>query len=307
MPEQLNNVALVGATGNIGRKVLAALLEQNQHSITAITRATSKALFPPAVTVHRGDLKDPAFLRSSLAGQDILVSLVAHDALEDEAQFLEVAKQAGVKVFVPSDFGNPLSDQRFTGAIPSMKRKLEIALRAREAGIIMINVVTSFWIDLMLENDLLEYKFAQRQATLYTDSLAANVSTTNQVALAIARLLALPYSTICKHFEEESDLHISSFLVSQPDIFGMVLKATRTREQDWTIFRQRSEDLLSKGEAGILIDQNDVQAMVDLSLGLTYKYGGPGPVGKHNALLRLPREDLEVVIKQAVQVAESRH
>ena len=66
----------------------------------------------------------------------------------------------------------------------------------------------------MLENDLLEYKVATREATLYTDALAANTTTTAQVALAIARLLALPYPEIREHFKNSPDMHISSFSVS---------------------------------------------------------------------------------------------
>ena len=149
MPNVLQNVALIGATGNIGSRVLAALLDQGRHALTAITRSTSKSTFPAGVTVYRGNLEDPSFLQSSLAGKDVLVSLVAHDALRCETLFLEAAERVGVKVFIPSDYGNPLSDQRFVRALPTMKQKMKLAVRARETDVVLVNVVTGFWIDLV--------------------------------------------------------------------------------------------------------------------------------------------------------------
>lgn len=143
MPDHLQNIALIGATGNIGSKVLTALLKQGKHTMTAITRAASKSTFPKSVTVHRGDLKDAAFLHSALKGQDAVVSLVAHEGLEDEPKFLEAAKRVGVKVFVPSDFGNPLSDERFVQALPMMERKTQLVAKACQAGIVAMNVVTT--------------------------------------------------------------------------------------------------------------------------------------------------------------------
>lgn len=119
-------------------------------------------------------------------------------------------------------------------------------------------------------------------------------------------MLALPYTTIRENFRTNPDLHVSSFLVSQVEIFYEVLKATGTKEEDWSVTRAKSEELIKKGEEGMKQDPDGIVPMIDVSLGLTYKHGGPEPVGKHYELLGLPKEDFGEVVKRSMEIAVAR-
>lgn len=68
-------VLVVGATGFLGRQVVAALLERGRH-VRALVRPGSDAaaLQSQGVEVVRGDMLDPASLRAAMTGADAAVS-----------------------------------------------------------------------------------------------------------------------------------------------------------------------------------------------------------------------------------------
>lgn len=67
-------IAIVGASGTLGKPLLSALLASSAgHSITAVQRADATSTFSAAVRVLRGDLFSEAFLASAFADQDVVV------------------------------------------------------------------------------------------------------------------------------------------------------------------------------------------------------------------------------------------
>lgn len=85
-------VALVGATGNVGSRVLAELVRRG-HAVTAIARNPGTA--PAGVTAKRGDLADGAALAALLKGHDAAISAV-HFTGTDPRALIEAVKAAGV-------------------------------------------------------------------------------------------------------------------------------------------------------------------------------------------------------------------
>jgi len=89
-------VAVIGATGNIGRKIAAELLSRG-HSVTAIARNTDKA---PAGTIAKSvDASDPAALAAALQGHDAVVSS-APFAPGLSPVIIEGVKRSGVKRYI---------------------------------------------------------------------------------------------------------------------------------------------------------------------------------------------------------------
>ncbi len=82
-------------------------------TVTVLTRPESKANFPPTVKVHKTDYDSPSSLAEALAGQDAVVSTIATAALGKQANIIDAAVKAGVKRFIPSEFG--LNTQKVTG------------------------------------------------------------------------------------------------------------------------------------------------------------------------------------------------
>ena len=87
-------VALIGATGNVGSRLLAELASRG-HAVTAIARHPEKALARPGVTPKRGDVHDKAGLAPLLAGHDAVISAVRFSA-SDPHLLIAAVKAAGV-------------------------------------------------------------------------------------------------------------------------------------------------------------------------------------------------------------------
>jgi len=91
-------VALVGATGNIGSKILAELSSRG-HVVAAIARNPEKV--PASSTVHpkKSDAADAATLAAFLRGHDAVVSSVPF-APGLSASLIDAVKRSGVKRYI---------------------------------------------------------------------------------------------------------------------------------------------------------------------------------------------------------------
>jgi putative NADH-flavin reductase len=98
-------IALIGATGFVGSKILAEALQRG-HEVTALVRSPSKVAPQPRLAVVAADATDTAQLTRVIAGHDAFVS--AYNGPRGQADFRErylagtravvsAAKQAGVK------------------------------------------------------------------------------------------------------------------------------------------------------------------------------------------------------------------
>jgi uncharacterized protein YbjT (DUF2867 family) len=97
-------IALLGATGRIGRHVAAALADMT-HEVVALTR--NDAALP--VPTRRVDLRDPGSLAPALDGVERLFLLTGHGPDQDllEAGAIDAAVRAGVRRIVKVSGGAP--------------------------------------------------------------------------------------------------------------------------------------------------------------------------------------------------------
>jgi len=91
-------VALIGATGRAGSRLLAELTQRG-HSVTAIARHPEKAASRPLVTIQRGDVGDAAALAPLLQGHDAVISAVRF-ADSDPAELVGAVRASGVKRYL---------------------------------------------------------------------------------------------------------------------------------------------------------------------------------------------------------------
>jgi putative NADH-flavin reductase len=98
-------IALIGASGNLGRRVLDELLNRG-HQVTAIMRHPEQMDARPNVPVRAADAGDAGQLASAIAGHDVVVTAIPFLGLPFEA-FLTGFRQSGVKrLFVSGSAGN---------------------------------------------------------------------------------------------------------------------------------------------------------------------------------------------------------
>ena len=92
------------ATGNLGPAVVRALLDSG-FTVTALTRANSTSTVLPGVKVHKVDYSSPESIAEAFKGQDAVVSTIATAGLGQQQAIVDAAIKAGVKRFIPSEFG----------------------------------------------------------------------------------------------------------------------------------------------------------------------------------------------------------
>jgi nucleoside-diphosphate-sugar epimerase len=100
-------VLVVGATGNMGAKIVRELIALGSATVRVTRRASSTASEIAGVETATADLTDAASLAAACAEIDVVVSAVQglRDVIVDgQTRLLRAAEQAGVKRMIPSDY-----------------------------------------------------------------------------------------------------------------------------------------------------------------------------------------------------------
>jgi uncharacterized protein YbjT (DUF2867 family) len=93
-------IVVTGATGNIGRPLVAELARRG-HDVTAVSRAGTAPLDDPRVRAERADLADPDSLRTAVAGAEAMFLLVPGSGEHlDTDRIIGTAADAGVRRLV---------------------------------------------------------------------------------------------------------------------------------------------------------------------------------------------------------------
>ncbi|MFB7328485.1 SDR family oxidoreductase [Streptomyces sp. NPDC056190] len=107
---QTQRILVTGATGTVGRQVVAELLARG-HEVRALTRDAARAELPAGVEVVQGDLTEPAGLIPALEGVTGLHLITFGGAsfapLETGLRILELARAAGVRRVTVLHGGGP--------------------------------------------------------------------------------------------------------------------------------------------------------------------------------------------------------
>ncbi|NEA39435.1 NAD(P)H-binding protein [Streptomyces sp. SID11385] len=126
-------IVVTGATGNIGRPLVAALAQAGEE-VVAVSRSAQPAGLPGGVRVAQADLGNFASIAPVLEGADAFFILLAGELNgpgEAATNLLDIAKRAGVKrvVLVSSQLSGTRSDT------PSHNRLREFEAAVRASGL----------------------------------------------------------------------------------------------------------------------------------------------------------------------------
>ncbi|KAI1371322.1 NAD(P)-binding protein [Hypoxylon crocopeplum] len=128
----ITKVALAGAKGNLGEAVLDQLLKAG-FQVTALTRQGTTHTFPSGVTVKAVDYDSIDSLTDALQGQDAVVVTLGGEALGKQFLLIEAAVKAGVKRFIPSEFGSDTFNEK-TAQLPGYRDKIEVQKAVKKAA-----------------------------------------------------------------------------------------------------------------------------------------------------------------------------
>ncbi|GKT52175.1 uncharacterized protein ColSpa_12356 [Colletotrichum spaethianum] len=316
---RIEKVAIVGAAGTMGKFVTHELLKSGQHTVTAITRHNSDSKLPEGVIAAKVNYDDESSIVEALKGQQYLIITLKNTAGQDtQLKLVKAAAKAGVPYVMPNAWGpdpknsslmsDTLIGQSFQGAVK------EIEQLGVSEWIIMS---CGFWYEFSLAGSPDRYGFdiKNKSVTFFDDGdIKVNNSTWNQCGRGLAAFLSLKWLP-----EDENDasptiqkwandvFYVSSFLVSQREMFESLKRVTGTEDGDWDIKHQSSEERWKAGHESLR--SGDRSGFSRLMYARIFFPSADGDVenthGLVNEALGLPKEDLDKATEEGVRLCLS--
>lgn len=185
----------------------------------------------------------PSSLALALAGQDAVISLLGLSAIGDQQYALiEAAVRAGVKRFLPSEFGLNTASAQLLAVVPPFRVRAELIdnLKAKQAAgspIEWTAVVTGLFLDWGLRTGFLDVNVEQRTAQLWDDGdVPFTVSNLTIVARTVVKLL-----TDAAAYEASRNAYIytGSVTTTQKELLAATEKATNAKFEVTSIESQK--------------------------------------------------------------------
>ncbi|KAF1939169.1 isoflavone reductase family protein [Clathrospora elynae] len=292
----IKNVIIIGAGGNLGPSILDAFLKESSFNTTILSRQGSKSTFPSGVKVIHADYDSIDSLKDAFQGQDAVISIVGGAALGDQNKLIDAAIAAGVKRFVPSEFGCNTPDKRIRNIVPVFEAKFGTVnyLKSKEKEISWTSVITGAFFDWCLKVGFFDFDASSKTATIFDDG-KATFSATNLHQIGITMVKALENADLTKN----QYVYVSGFQTSQSEILAVAEKVTGTK---WTINKASAKELIEQGR--VKLQKGDYSGIPDLikgaCFGLDEQLGDFSSAGLWNEKLGVPKENLEDTIKTAL-------
>lgn len=297
------------------------MLKTGKHVVTAIARPSSTSNLPEGVHVARVDYSgdNDAALVEALGGQQVLIITMSVAAPSDTiSKLVRAAAKACVPYVLPNWFGHDAANNTLCNDSLLSHNRDSICAEIESLGISSyLLLVCNFWYEFSLGGGLDRYglDFKKRSFVLFDDgNVAINTSTWPQCGRAIANLLSLKElpddetdrSPTLSQFRNGS-IYISSFRLSQRDMFESVKRVTGTTDADWTITHESAEQRWKDGQAAL--QQGNMMAFTKMLYSRMFFPNGDGDYqssrGLHNDLLGLTVEDLDEFTAIGVRMGEN--
>ncbi|KAG1809982.1 NAD(P)-binding protein [Suillus plorans] len=139
--------AVAGAGPTIGGRIVKALVEQGA-SVVALLRPSSASISSPLLegakiaTADYADVKAVASILRENKTQ-VVISALAYGALSSQSTLADAAKEAGVKLFVPSEFGMPTEGGKAAHTVT----KSQFADYLKSSGIPSLRIYTGMFME----------------------------------------------------------------------------------------------------------------------------------------------------------------
>ncbi|KAI0967029.1 hypothetical protein F4678DRAFT_483385 [Xylaria arbuscula] len=152
----ITNVAILGASGTLGKTLVTALLH-NGFSVTAIGRPGGKPFHHAGVTYKAASYDDLAGLAVSFENQDAVIEAFNPSAASSQGVLVQAAIAAGVRHLITPDFSSdtfsPYVDELMIFE-PKRKaqRELEEAVAKSSGSLSWTAIIVGAWYDWAIDN-----------------------------------------------------------------------------------------------------------------------------------------------------------
>ena len=122
------------ASGNIGVAIFKALVHSNKFNVSVLSRPESTSTYELGIKVVKSDYSETSLI-DAFKGQDAVVSALGRAGLGEEMKMIDASVKAGVKRFIPSEFGSDTKNANATSLIPvfGVKVRTKDHLKAQES------------------------------------------------------------------------------------------------------------------------------------------------------------------------------
>ncbi|KAI9861614.1 MAG: hypothetical protein M1813_005224 [Trichoglossum hirsutum] len=299
MAQEIRNVIIVGASGNLGRPVLATLMSSNLFYISILTRpSTPRTNFPPSLPIHVSDYT-PSSLVAAFTHQDAVISLIAGSAVLEQKKMIDAAVQAGVKRFVVSEWGADTRNDRAREVVGRFAKKVDVVQYARSregmgnGAFSWSAVVTGPWFDRSLRLGLLGFSIPSHHALIHsTGSTQFTTTTLSTITTSLLYILTTFISTTKNRY-----IYLSSFTTTQNEILEYLRR--HKGDQAWTVERIESQEAIRRAKEKV--DRGEPGAVRELVTAQTFSEGRGGVWGGENAAWGIAGETLDNVVGQVAR------
>ena len=294
----IKSVALAGATGALGTPTLQALLDAD-FTVTALTRKGSTHTFPASVNVAEVDYDSLENLTSALQNHDALVSTLSTTAITSQDKLIDAALAAGVKRFIPSEFGCDMANEKARN-LPAysfkMKIEEEVISKTKGTGTSYTFIFNNAFFDWALDNNF-GINMKEKKMDLYDGG--SKVYTTTPIPLVaqgIAGVLLHPEATANR------SVRIHGTSMTQQKLLELAQKYKG--EDGWEINEVDTAELEKKSYENLQKDPGNVYGWI---IGFLVRalfaegYGGDFSGKNDNELLGLPREMSDGEVEEIVR------
>ncbi|UKZ79038.1 hypothetical protein TrVFT333_006789 [Trichoderma virens FT-333] len=262
-----HNIAVLGGTGQIGGPIVKALIDAD-FNVTVVTRSLGSnpkeingAIFVTSDYTYESLVK-------IFTGQEAVVSAVAAGPpIAAQKVMVDAAIQAGVRRFIPSEYGSSSIDQPLEDFKKLMAPKTELIGYLREKCRLH---PTFSWtclsggalLDVGIHSGTWGFSVSERTATIFDTGEARFDSTTiPTMARSVVSVLLRPADSANKY------LLIRSFIVSQSEILAAFEDITQSK---WSISYVNAESLRQEGWR-LLADNNPKQGIESIIRGALFQ------------------------------------
>lgn len=235
--------------------MLNALVKSGKFNVTALKRPTSAATFPSSVKVATVDLSSVDAVTSALKGQDAVVSTVGTAGLQSQSVLVEAAVAAGVKRFLPSDFGCDIGNPK-GGALPVFGYKVAIHKQLRAAAAAKPEfsytlVCNNAFLDWGLEKNII-LNWSESQPKLFDGGdKQFSATSLDSIGQAVVGILT--------HTEKTKNrfVYIKDIDISQKELLEIAKKVDPKKQWgepivvDTAALEQSSNEALAKGQVSV--------------------------------------------------------
>ncbi|CAF9914410.1 MAG: hypothetical protein GOMPHAMPRED_008154 [Gomphillus americanus] len=288
------SVVVVGGGGNLAPVLIKTLL-QSSLKVTVLSRQSSRGTFPPDVNVVK--------ISDEYPHDEIVAALKGHDAVVStftsvQKAVIDASIEAGIKRFVPAEFGSDNRSAEAQAAVPLWKDKVAAVdyLKSKESSGLSWTAVACNpffdWAFNVTKGGFFKIDLKNKKALVFDNGNHLwSTSNLHQVGLAVRRVLENPEVVKNKY------VFVESFTITQNQLLdglekGLDIKFDRevVDGKPWLAEQAR------QSAAG------NVPAQYSAIIGWSILYGNFKDLKEYgNELLGIPLENFDESLKEIVE------